>query len=391
LDFPLSGLFLKAERSPVIFCENRYVETNYEPDLHNNYLNLIRMGVEFLLMGLTKQPNCVLPKLFSEMGIDSMEFRGLLRGLAGVATADWRQKDVKLLGAEALPHLRTLDPGALRQSLDEGVEPPPVITPRMQALLETAKELAGESQIGHNHLLMAAFRHHQSLAVQWLFNVAHNAGWSPEQVVKRLAELAEVDINEFMDASPKSPDAPPRRPEPKAPNIPPRRGRGGSVVTELGRDLTQAAREGKLNPAEGESARQAMRQIGRILLQSEANNPIILGDSGVGKTAVVEGFAWRVAGQGKPVIEQLSNKRIVELPVNTLLAGTKYRGDLEERLQRLLAEVKASDGQTIVFIDEIHSILGGGASGGLSSIADALKPALSRGELPCIGATTVAG
>jgi ATP-dependent Clp protease ATP-binding subunit ClpC len=129
-------------------------------------------------------------------------------------------------------------------------------------------------------------------------------------------------------------------------------------------------------------------QIGLILQQTQANNPILLGDPGVGKTAIVEGFARRLATDPQ-VAPALAGKRIVDLPATTLVADSKYRGQMEERLQKLLDEVRSAHGQTIVFIDEIHTILGGRAEGGLGAISDALKPALGRGEFPCIGATTI--
>lgn len=132
-----------------------------------------------------------------------------------------------------------------------------------------------------------------------------------------------------------------------------------------------------------------MAQIGLILQQAQANNPLVLGDPGVGKTAIVEGFAYRLATDPK-VTSKLAGRRIVELPMAALMAGTKYRGELEERIQQLLNEVHSAKGQVVVFIDEIHAILGGKSEGGLAAIADALKPALARGEFPCIGATTEA-
>lgn len=349
------------------------------------------LGLEFLLMGLSKQTRCVFPRLLREMGIHPGEFRGLLRGVVGVVTEqDWRKQNVATLGAEALPRARVVDPDLLRQSFDENKEQPPVITQRMLTILEDASKLAGEGQVGHSHLLGAILRHPQSLAMQLFFSMTHEAGWSPEQVVICLAKLVGTKPEDLLKDAPKSPDDLSPRQDWSGLRFRPPRPPDGSILAEFGRDLTQAAHEGKLHPAEGETARRAMAQIGRILLQREANNPILIGDSGVGKTAIVEGFAWRLAGYGKGAVKQLAGRRVVELSANTLMAGTKYRGDLEERLRQLLDEVKAADGQIIVFIDEIHSILGGGASGGLSAIADAIKPALARGEFPCIGATTVA-
>ncbi len=338
------------------------------------------LGVEFLLIGLSKQADCIFFKLLREIGIHPGELRGALRGMVGVVKSEkdrWRKQNVAALGAEALPQLREADPDQLRQTLATGDDSTPIITPRILVILKEAAKMAGEDQVGHVHLLTATFRHHRSLALQFFFSMAHQANWSPEQVISRLAELAEVkpedlgDIQETHDLS----DALSLRPQP------------GPTLAEFGRDLIAVAQAGNLHPAEGETARQAMAQLGRILLQRQANNPILVGDPGVGKTAIVEGFAWRLAGGGKGVVKQLAKRRVIELSATTLTAGTKYRGQLEERLQQLVTEVKAADGQIIVFIDEIHSILKEGSTGGL---ADAIKPALARGEFPCIGATTVA-
>lgn len=247
----------------------------------------------------------------------------------------------------------------------------------MMLVLRDAARLADRGQIGHGHLLLAALQHPQCLAVNLLLGKAREAGWDPREVLARVMQQMGVAPDGLMQGKMGHADQPPIV-------------RIGEVLGRYGRDLTQEAHKGKVGEAKGKSARRAMAQIGRILLQREANNPIILGDPGVGKTAVVEGVAWRLAGLGKGVVERLAGKRIIELTVADLLSGTGLRGSLEERLRQLLAEVKAADRQTIVFIDEIHSILGGGATGGLSTIADALKPALARGEFPCIGATTVA-
>ncbi|MCP4287489.1 MAG: ATP-dependent Clp protease ATP-binding subunit, partial [Gammaproteobacteria bacterium] len=347
------------------------------------------LGVEFLLMGLSKQGGKSFPKLLKEMGIPPGDFRGILRGIVGVITEDWRKKDVNALGAEMLPQIHVAEPEQLRKSFQDGEKEPPVMTSRMFHILQDAVKLANGEQVGHNHLLAAAFRHHRAVPVNMFFALVHEAGWTPERIFSRLAELAEISPEDVLGETPEPPVG-----APLAQNLfrpaPDKHQQRKGILDEFGRNLTQLAYDGKLHTAEGENARQAMAQIGRILLQHEANNPILIGDPGVGKTAVVEGFAWRMAGKGKGIVKQLANRSVIELSANTLTAGTKYRGDLEERLQQLLHEVKAAEGQIIIFIDEIHSILGGGASGGLSSIADAVKPALARGEFPCIGATTVA-
>lgn len=346
------------------------------------------LGVEFLLMGLSKQNDSVFPKFLKEMGIQPGRFRGVLRGIVDVVKEGWRAKDVNVLGAEALPGVHVADHDQLYHMFQAGGKLQPVMTPRVFTILQDAVKMAGEGQVGHNQLLGAMLRHSQALPLQIFFSLARQVGWSLERVVDRLSKLLNMNPEELLGEARRLAE------EAKPPSdlIPPTRkySPGKSLLSEFGRDLTQLAQDGKLHQTQGEPARQAMTQLGRILLQHEANNPILIGDPGVGKTAIVEGFAWRMAGFGKGAVEQLQGRRVIELSANTLTAGTKYRGDLEERLQKLLSEVKKAEGQIIVFIDEIHSILSGGASVGLSSIADAIKPALARGEFPCIGATTVA-
>ena len=336
------------------------------------------LGIEFLLMGLSKQSQGIFPRLLGEMGIDPGTLRGTLRGMSGeIRRDDWREKDVNALGAEALPRLQRMDPARVRQQYATDPEQLLVITPRMMTVLEDAMLMAKEQQTGHRELLMAAFKQQQALPIQLCYRLANEAGWGPKQLYTRLAELAEIPFNELgsPDKSPATPKIPAPRPDDQR------------AQPTYGRNLTAEAQAGQLHEAVGESARKAMAQIGRILLQREANNPILIGDPGVGKTAVVEGFAWRLAGGGKGAVEQLAGRQVIEISVNSLTAGTKYRGDLENRVQQLLQQVKAADGQVIVFIDEIHTILDGSSTSG---VADAFKPALARGEFPCIGATTMA-
>jgi len=333
------------------------------------------LGVEFLLMGLSKQEDGLLFKILSLLEVDPGEFRGALRGMAGVAVKGnaWKRADVAVLGAEALSELQEADPAALAAQFGTDDLPKAVITPRMMAVLREATKLAGESHIEPGHLLLAALHHPRCLAVNWLLGLAVERGHDPREL--------ETYVRQYLGeaALPASPGV-----SLGTPALAPR-----GLLGELGRDLTALAQAGKLRPAVGENAHQVMVQMGLVLLQSEANNPILLGDPGVGKTAIVEGFAYRLATDPK-VVPPLAGKRIIDLSPGALLAGTKYRGELEQRLQQLLKEVAAARGGIIVFIDEIHTILGGRAEGGLGAISDMLKPALARGEFPCIGATTVA-
>ncbi len=347
------------------------------------------LGVEFLLMGLSKQKGSIFPKMLREMEIHPGQFRGILRGMVDVVIdKDWREEDAAVLGTEMFPQIQVADPDTLRKSFVAKSKPAPLLTPRVFTILRESAKLAGKGKVGHNQLLWATFQHRHLLTLQIFFSVVHKVGWSPDQMLSRLSELVEIIPEDLSGDIPKPHDDIPHPqglfPSTREPQ------QGKSVLAAFGRDLTQLAREGKLHAAEGENARQAMAQIERILLQREAPNPILIGGPGVGKTAVVEGFAWRLAAKDKGVAAQLAGKRVIELSARVLTAGTKDRGDLEKRLRQLLNEVKAAQGESLVFIDEIHSILGGAASGGLNSIADAVKPALARDEFPCIGATTAA-
>src|SRR5580700_6004447 len=157
------------------------------------------------------------------------------------------------------------------------------------------------------------------------------------------------------------------------------------ALANYGRDLTEAAREGKLDPVIGRD--EEIRRVIQVLSRRTKNNPVLIGEPGVGKTAIVEGLAQRIV-RGD-VTEGLKEKRIVSLDMGALIAGAKFRGEFEERLKAVLKEVLDSNGEVITFIDELHTIVGAGKAEGSMDAGNLLKPMLARGELHCIGATTL--
>jgi ATP-dependent Clp protease ATP-binding subunit ClpC len=157
-----------------------------------------------------------------------------------------------------------------------------------------------------------------------------------------------------------------------------------ATLDEFGRDLTDLAREGKLDPVVGRQGE--IERVMQILCRRTKNNPCLIGEPGVGKTAIAEGLALRIVSGDIPML--LKDKRIVALDLAGLVAGTKYRGEFEERMKKVMEEVRKADGQVILFVDELHTLVGAGAAEGAIDASNIMKPALARGELQCIGATT---
>src|SRR5690606_16530055 len=151
------------------------------------------------------------------------------------------------------------------------------------------------------------------------------------------------------------------------------------------RDLTEVARRGKLDPVIGRD--EEIRRVIQVLSRRTKNNPVLIGEPGVGKTAIVEGLAQRIVSGDVP--ESLRDKRLVALDIGAMIAGSKYRGEFEERFKAVLKEITEAEGRFVVFIDELHTIVGAGAAEGAVDAGNMLKPALARGELRVVGATTL--
>lgn len=237
-------------------------------------------------------------------------------------------------------------------------------TPRAKRVLELSLEEArqlGHNYIGTEHLLLGLIRENEGVAARVLENLGVVfLSKLRTQVIRSLGEAAEVSVGSSQSRS-------------KTPTL-----------EEFGSNLTEKAEEGKLDPVVGRE--KEIERVIQILGRRTKNNPILIGEPGVGKTSIAEGLAQRIIARDVPDI--LEDKRVVTLDIGLLVAGTKYRGEFEERLKKIMEEIR-SNSNVILVIDEVHTLIGAGAAEGAIDAANILKPALARGELQCIGATTL--
>ncbi len=241
-------------------------------------------------------------------------------------------------------------------------------TPRAKKVLELSMEEAnelGHNYIGTEHLLLGLLRENDGVAAQVLLDL----GLKLEEVRSEVLELLGAEMQQ------ESP-IPQNQPKPGRSKTP--------ALDAFGRDLTELAREGKLDPVIGRH--DEIERVIQILSRRTKNNPVLLGEPGVGKTAIVEGLGQDVVNGNVPEI--LRNRRIVVLDLAMMVAGTKYRGQFEERIKAVMTEVRRVK-NVILFIDELHTLVGAGGAEGAIDASNVLKPALSRGEVQCIGATTL--
>ncbi|MFH1633429.1 MAG: AAA family ATPase [Chloroflexota bacterium] len=235
------------------------------------------------------------------------------------------------------------------------------ITPRVKRVVDIANQEANrlkDEYISTEHLFMAILSERNTPAARLL----EGAGVTKERVYEAVKQIRGGQ----------------RVTDPKAESR-------YRALEKFSRDLTQMAREGKLDPVIGRDA-EILRVI-QILSRRTKNNPVLIGEAGVGKTAIAEGLAQKIATNDIPEI--LSGKKVVSLDLGAMVAGSRFRGDFEERLKTTIEDIQRAEGEIILFIDELHTVVGAGAAGGALDASNMLKPALARGELQCVGATTL--
>ena len=296
-------------------------------NLGHNYV-----GTEHLLLGLLKEGEGAAAQVLKGLGIDINKVREQVENLVGKGNYNFT----------------------------EGFG----YTPRTKRVMELsfyeARNL-GHNYVGTEHLLLSLIREGEGVASRILKDSGVDLQNARDQIIKMLKEEG---VEAHQPSSKKKSETP--------------------VLDQYGRDLTYMALEGKLDPVIGRE--KEIERIIQILSRRTKNNPVLIGEAGVGKTAVAEGLAQRIQEGNIP--ELLKDKRIVTLDLAGMVAGAKYRGEFEERLKNVMAEIKKT-GNIILFIDEMHTIIGAGAAEGAIDASNILKPALARGEIQAIGATTI--
>ncbi len=296
-----------------------------------------QVDVEHLFLALLEQPNGLAPEMLEQMGAPPEPLRERLN--------DNLQRTPRSVGAGAYPQQVTQV----------------YITPRLKRVIDVATEEARRLQdeyISTEHLLIGIASERSSFSANLL----------REARVTRESILAAIEQGRGGQKA-NSPTAETRY----------------RTLEKYARDLTQFAREGKLDPVIGRDA-EILRVI-QVLSRRTKNNPVLIGEAGVGKTAIVEGLAQKIISEDVPEI--LQGKRLMSLDLGAMIAGTRFRGEFEERLKNAIEEVQRAEGEVILFIDELHTVVGAGAAQGAVDASNMLKPALARGELRCVGATTL--
>jgi len=293
--------------------------------LGNNYI-----GTEHILLGIISEGESLAAKVLETLGVNLAKVRQEVEAIVGRG--------------------------------GQTVQQEMVFTPRAKRVIELAFEEARQlnhNYIGTEHLLLGLIREGEGVAARVLTNL----GVDPAKVRVQTTSLLGA---EGQPAAPKGKSKTP-------------------TLDAYGRDLTTLARDNKLDPVIGRASE--IERVIQILARRTKNNPALIGEPGVGKTAIAEGLAQRVIKGEVP--EPLRDRRVITLDLAGLVAGTKYRGEFEERMKRVMDEIRAAAGEIILFIDELHTLVGAGAAEGAIDASNIIKPALARGELQCIGATTL--
>lgn len=295
------------------------------------------VSTEHLLLGLVRETDSVAARVLERLGVSLSRIRAEVE--------------------------KQLPRGEARQSQDM------TLTPRAKRVIDLAYDEArnlNNNYIGTEHLLLGLIREGDGLAGRVLAKLG-------VELEKARREVMALQDNETQTRSSNSGSRTSNSGQAKT-----------ATLDEFGRDLTDLAREGKLDPVVGRQ--QEIERVMQILTRRTKNNPCLVGEPGVGKTAIAEGLALRIVSGDIP--DLLKDKRLVALDLAGLVAGTKYRGEFEERMKKVMEEVRRAEGQVILFIDELHTLVGAGAAEGAIDASNIMKPALARGELQCIGATT---
>ncbi|MGH9277718.1 MAG: Clp protease N-terminal domain-containing protein, partial [Acidimicrobiales bacterium] len=299
--------------------------------LNHNYI-----GTEHILLGLIHEGEGVAAKALESLGISLEAVRNQVEEIIGQG------------GSSPSGHIP--------------------FTPRAKKVLELSLREAlqlGHNYIGTEHILLGLIREGEGVAAQVLVKLGADLSRVRQQVIQLLSGYSG---KEATSGAPSAESAP----------------TGSLVLDQFGRNLTQLAREKKLDPVIGRE--RELERVMQVLSRRTKNNPVLIGEPGVGKTAIVEGLSQRIVANDVP--DTLKGKQLYTLDLGALVAGSRYRGDFEERLKKVLKEIRTR-GDIILFIDELHTLVGAGAAEGAIDAASILKPMLARGELQTIGATTL--
>lgn len=310
------------------------IATRISKSLHHSYI-----GTEHILLGLLKEGTGVASQVLADNGVEYDKVLELIEEL--------------------------IAPGNAVAVLEDG------LSPRAAHVLEVSRAEAARfhsEKIGTEHLLIAMIKETECVASRLLNTLSVNV---QKMYVDTLIAMGE-DVSQYKDEFQNG--KPGKR----------KNAEGTPSLDQFSRDLTELARDGKLDPVVGREAE--IDRVIQILSRRSKNNPCLIGEPGVGKTAIVEGIAERIMGGMVP--DTVLGKRVVSLDLSGIVAGSKYRGEFEERIKKVLAEV-AKAGNVLLFIDEIHTIIGAGGAEGAIDASNILKPALARGEVQVIGATTI--